>query len=258
MTRFVCTFALATVALAGCGSDPPRPASGGWTAPPPSDEGPTTLEDEDPPPPMVTATARPEGAPAFEGTAGITEQKRDVPQERLSAVRNGEHDGYDRVVFEFEGGTLPGYHVEYVDKPVRRCGSGTEVAVAGDAWLLVRFKPAVAHKDKGGATVKQQEKKLKMDVARELEQTCDFEGQVDWVIGVGSPNRYRVLELSGPARVVVDVLHAGGKSSKSSGESPKSSSGSSKSSGEINKPSSEPPKSAPTSKSIGGAQPSPD
>ena len=157
---------------------------------------------------MVTATAKPADAPAFEGTAGITEKKRpDAPQARLSGVRTGEHEGYDRVVFEFEGSALPGYHVEYVDKPVRRCGSGEPVVVAGDAWLLVRFDPAVAHKDKGGPTIKDRERRLKLVVARELEQTCDFEGHVEWVIGVASPGRYRVLELSGPARIVVDVHH---------------------------------------------------
>jgi hypothetical protein len=200
-------------ALAGCGgSDPPRRAgSGGWSAPPPDDGSSPTIDDEDPPP-MVTATAKPTDAPPFDGTAGITEKKRpDAPQARLKDVRTGEHEGYDRVVFEFEGSALPGYHVEYVDKPVRRCGSGEPTVVAGDAWLLVRFDPAIAHTDKGKPTVKDRERRLKMPVARELELTCDFEGHVDWVVGVAFPGRYRVLELSGPARVVVDVQHGDGK-----------------------------------------------
>jgi hypothetical protein len=204
--RNVAAIALFCAAQTACGSDPPRPVQGGWTAPPPGETGPTILDEE--PPPMVTATARPPDAPAFEGTAGVTEKKRpDAPQARLAAVRTGEHDGYDRVVFEYEGSALPGYHVEYVDKPVRRCGSGNATDVAGDAWLMVRMTPAVAHGEKGGATVKAQERRLKLPVLRELEQTCDFEGHVDWVLGVASPGRYRVLELSSPARIVVDVLH---------------------------------------------------
>ena len=42
-------------------------------------------------------------------------------------------------------------------------------------------------------------------IIREIESTCDFEGEVTWVIGVASPNRYQVLELASPARLVVDV-----------------------------------------------------
>jgi hypothetical protein len=34
---------------------------------------------------------------------------------------------------------------------------------------------------------------------------CDFEGNVEWVLGVRHPSRFRVTELSDPWRVVVDV-----------------------------------------------------
>ena len=39
----------------------------------------------------------------------------------------------------------------------------------------------------------------------EVELTCDFEVVVTWVLGTKSPNRYRVLELSAPPRLAVDV-----------------------------------------------------
>ena len=35
-----------------------------------------------------------------------------------------QHDAFDRTVFTFTGDTLPGYHVAYVDEPVRQCGRG--------------------------------------------------------------------------------------------------------------------------------------
>src|SRR6266568_3894740 len=35
----------------------------------------------------------------------------------------------------------------------------------------------------------------------------DFEGQVAWVLGIAAPSEYRVAELTGPARLVVDVRH---------------------------------------------------
>ncbi|HYE95470.1 MAG TPA: hypothetical protein VD962_04635, partial [Rubricoccaceae bacterium] len=41
----------------------------------------------------------------------------------LQAVRTAQQDGFDRVVFAFDG-EVPGVHVEYVDRPAYQCGSG--------------------------------------------------------------------------------------------------------------------------------------
>lgn len=162
-----------------------------------------------PAPPEETPAA-PEGTPSgsFEGTAGIVEKQRpDAPVAVLREVRSARQEGFDRVVFEFEGSALPGYHVEYVDRPVLQCGSGEPVQVAGDGWLEVRLTPAQAHTEAGEATVKERERRLSLPVLKELESTCDFEAHVTWVLVVASPNRYRVQELSNPARLIVDVRH---------------------------------------------------
>lgn len=149
-----------------------------------------------------------ESPAAFEGTAGITEKRRDHAGPALvRAVRTATHRGFDRVVFEFGGSSTPGYHVEYVDGPVRRCGSGQAVPVAGDAWLLVRLRPALMHTEEGRPTVGVRERRFKFPLFRELESICDFEADVEWVLGLSSPNRYRVLELKNPPRIVVDVKH---------------------------------------------------
>lgn len=139
-------------------------------------------------------------------TAGATQVRRGSGA-TLRAVRTAQNAGWDRVVFEFDGAQVPGYHVEYVDRPVRKCGSGDEAQVAGQGWLEVRITPARAHDEAGQVTVAQRERKLSLPVLKELELTCDFEADVTWVLGVASPNRYRVSELSGPARLVVDVQH---------------------------------------------------
>ena len=145
---------------------------------------------------------------SFEGTVGILDRpKPDAPVATLREVRTARQQGFDRVVFEFEGSQLPGYHLEYIDKPVRQCGSGDPTPIAGDAWLQVRMIPAQAHTEAGEATVQERERHLKYSNLLELESTCDFEAHVEWVLGVASPNRYRVLELTNPARLVVDVRH---------------------------------------------------
>ena len=55
-------------------------------------------------------------------------------------------------LFEFAD-ELPGYRIEYVDRPVRQCGSGDTVPLLGDAWLSLRFYPANAHTEEGQPTV---------------------------------------------------------------------------------------------------------
>jgi len=118
--------------------------------------------------------------------------------------------GYDRVVFEFTGGgdSVPGYRVEYTTKPVQRCGSGDPVTVAGTGRLIARFEPAQAHDEHGNLTPVERHYTPGLPAVRELTLVCDFEGQVAWVLGVAAPSAYRVSELTGPARLVVDVRHA--------------------------------------------------
>jgi hypothetical protein len=123
----------------------------------------------------------------------------------LREIRTGQHPAFDRVVFEFEGNRVPGYHVEYVDRPVRTCGAGEVVQVEGYGYLLVQMMPAQAHTNDGKPTIKQREIAPNLPLIKQLKILCDFEADVQWILGLSSPNRYRVLELSNPARLVVDV-----------------------------------------------------
>ncbi|HEV3051182.1 MAG TPA: hypothetical protein VGX50_12790, partial [Longimicrobium sp.] len=84
----------------------------------------------------------------------------------LSDVRVGVNQGFDRVVLEFLGSGVPGYRVEYVDKPVHACGSGDPVAVAGDGWLAITLRGTQAHNDQGQATVQQRERRLQMPIVK--------------------------------------------------------------------------------------------
>ncbi len=144
----------------------------------------------------------------FEGTVGITDKKYEIKSAAvLKEVRTAGHNGYDRVVFEFEGAEMPGYHVEYIDKPVRQCGSGNPVNLKGDGWLEIRFYPANAHTEEGKPTVENRELVPNHKIIKELKSTCDFEADVTWVLGVASPNKYRVLELKNPTRLAVDIKH---------------------------------------------------
>lgn len=158
--------------------------------------------------PGAAAGQPPEDLKNREWTARKVELKRQPGMPlTLRSVRAGKHPDFDRVVFEFDGAQLPGYALEYVDKPIIKCGSGDPTPVAGKGWLQVSFTPARGHDDKGQATVAERELKPGLPVILELERTCDFEGEVTWVLGNKGPNKYRVMELREPTRLVVDVQH---------------------------------------------------
>ena len=143
----------------------------------------------------------------FEGTRGPVEQERtDQPAAILVDVRTGHHEGFDRVVFEFDI-AIPGYRIEYVQSPITACGSGLTVTIAGDAFLQVRMTPAAAHDGQGNVTVDTTELTPGLPAILEVESTCDFEGEVTWVVGLNEEVDFSVFELSDPPRLVIDVLH---------------------------------------------------
>lgn len=125
----------------------------------------------------------------------------------LVDARASANAGFDRIVLEFAGDQIPAYHIEYVDAPITRCGSGETVEIEGDARLLIRLSSTNAHRETGQPSVIERSQRPDLPVVRELTLVCDFEGQVDWVLGVTAPNRYRVMELVEPARLIVDVRH---------------------------------------------------
>ncbi|YCM46739.1 hypothetical protein V2O64_11975 [Verrucomicrobiaceae bacterium 227] len=144
----------------------------------------------------------------FQGSIADRAKPKALPSARLlTSVKTTSCDGFDRVVFEFSGDEAPGYFAEYIDKPVRQCGSGNVVKVAGEGWLQIRMAPASAHTDEGQATITERNRILDYPNLQQLVDTCDFEGNVTWVLGLKSPNSYRVVELTDPPRLIVDVKH---------------------------------------------------
>ncbi len=147
----------------------------------------------------------------FAGTTAPVQRtaRPGTPPRVLRSVAATSGPGYDRVVFEFAEDSVPGYHVEYTTKPVRRCGSGDPVTVAGAAKVVVRFEPAQAHDERGNPTLAERERALGLPAVREMKLVCDFEGQVEWVLGVVAAGPYRVLDSpgGGRGRVVVDIRH---------------------------------------------------
>ena len=174
--------------------------------------GDTTAPVEAAPPGDTTVLGAPLDTIAIADTngwiVGIVDRERpESGAALLVAVRAATHEDFDRVVFEFAGTEPPGIHLEYIDRPVRDCGAGHVVPIEGDGWLAVRFYPANAHDESGAPTAGPREIAPRLPIVLEIERTCDFEAVVEYVLGVAVPNRYRLIELADPVRVVVDVRH---------------------------------------------------
>lgn len=162
------------------------------------------------PPAGDTAQVTAPDAPPEGWTANLLEVRRGAERvETISSIRAGSQapEGFDRVVIEFAGGRVPGHRLEYVDVPVTQCGSGEDRDVAGAAALFVRLPSTQAHDGLGAPTVTPRQRGYDFPVLREMELVCDFEGQVEIALGVAARRPFRTLELSNPARLVIDFLH---------------------------------------------------
>jgi hypothetical protein len=127
----------------------------------------------------------------------------------LTDVRTGRQQCADRVVFDFRDGG-PGWSVQYEPGPFTFGESGQPLAVAGSAFLVVRFSSAsgvdLDHPDapptySGPASIEPQG----LAHVQEIRKLSDFEGQLVWVIGVDGTRPFATTTLTGPARVSLDI-----------------------------------------------------
>lgn len=199
--------------IVSCGSDDDD--DGDETPTPEETETETTTATDSPTDePTSVPDDTPTSGAAFDGTTGVTEEgNADSVVYVLEEVRIGEQEGYDRIVFEFaepeEGATgpLPSYRIEYVVPPIAGCASGIDTDIEGVGMLSIKMRTAQAHNDQGQSTIEEDEIAAGLTTIVEAEQTCDFEGLVEWGVGTTAVLGYRVLELDGPPRLVVDILH---------------------------------------------------
>jgi hypothetical protein len=114
-------------------------------------------------------------------------------------------NGFDRIVFTCEGFHHPTWKVRYVHPPIQGCGSGNNIAVAGNAFLQISMDTAQAHTDAGQPTITDRDRHVNCPNLKQVVLTCDFEAKVGFVFGLDSKKPYRVVELQNPTRLVIDV-----------------------------------------------------
>lgn len=171
--------------------------------------------------PRSTTTAPPDGEPtttaapatqpggcavAGDPGFGVAEAKPAGPGTLTDLVVGTSDDGcVDRVEFVFRD-AVPGYRVEYQPGPFTRDASGEPVAVAGSAFLVVRFEPAYTYDLEAAEEVYTGPRDLTPEGTRHVRQvvnTGDFEAVVTWVIGLSE--RAPVAVTAEGTRLVVSI-----------------------------------------------------
>src|SRR5438876_10833506 len=132
------------------------------------------------------------------------------------AVMVAHHDGYDRLVIGFPTtNTMPQYQRNrQATADVVRDASGQPVTLNGSTGIRVVLRNADIVNGAPG------DLKPNLPEIREVAQIGNFERVVSYGVGLSTPACIRVLELSGPTRLVIDVQTAPDAAAATSAPSP--------------------------------------
>ncbi len=117
----------------------------------------------------------------------------------------------DHVIFDFTGkGTdPPGYSVTYGTPPFVADGSGAPVAIAGNAFVVVKVKPGYGYDFETGTQTYKGPKSVPVGHAnhvRAIVETGDFEGVLTWVIGLDAKRPFTVEATGTPRHQLVVTM----------------------------------------------------
>jgi hypothetical protein len=199
---------VAGIALVGCTTGSPSLSSAGSSGSPIASESiePSVPASSVEPSASATGEEPTESLPAFACVPSVTIAST-TGHAQVTDVRVGTHDGYDRVVFEFDSG-LPEAFVEGALPPFYADGSGFEIEVTGSAFLKVTMHGATKLSPEGGVTYGGATNfEPAFHRLLQLLEGGDFEAVSTWYLGLDGGSCFRVLALSDPSRLVIDIEH---------------------------------------------------
>ena len=159
------------------------------------------------PSPSPVQTSPDTNLPAFSCNSytGFVMKTTSPPQPPIAfidLVRTGTHSGYDRITIEFQNGDPSKVDVTTQNNATFTQGaSGQSVTLAGSAGLLVVIHGADEHTAYSGPI----DFKTNYPVLLEARQMEDFEGVVQWGLGLSKSACYRAFFLTNPTRLVIDI-----------------------------------------------------
>lgn len=191
--------------LLSCGTaQPDGDTAGGTTTSPPSDPVASPPATSAPARTVPSPTASAQSGPSPTGTTAVRVRRDGMMPALVMGVRAARHDGFDRVVVDFEG-DVPGYTVRWKSK-VETEGAGKPIDLKGGQALHVMLIPAVAHTEAGEPTWTGTSAKPLTTITG-IVSTGDFEGHVGIALISERTRTFRVKEYTEPSRLVIDVGH---------------------------------------------------
>ena len=123
-------------------------------------------------------------------------------------IRVGTHDGYDRIVFEYDGGT-PTLELDVAEPPYVQDPSGLPLTVAGSPVYRITLHGATRYDMENGEQPYQGPTNFEPGFAQIVQfvEFGDFEATHNWYLGVNGGECVRVFQLTDPSRIVIDVQH---------------------------------------------------
>lgn len=147
-----------------------------------------------------------ESLPPFACTATSTIPST-TDRAQITDVRVGTHDGYDRVVFEFANG-IPQTVIAAVLPPFYADASGLPITVSGKAFLKVTMTYGSKVSPDGVVTYSGPTNfEPGFDQLVQLIEGGDFEAVSTWYLGLDPGGCIRILTLTDPSRLVIDIEH---------------------------------------------------
>jgi hypothetical protein len=126
---------------------------------------------------------------------------------QITGIRVGTHSGYDRIVFEFAAG-IPEYRIEEATPPFTQDPSGLPMNVAGSTfWKIVMNGGTIMSPDGGITYSGSRDFSPGFPKLVQFVTGGDFEAVSTWYVGLSDVSCVRVLTLSSPSRLVIDIKH---------------------------------------------------
>lgn len=127
----------------------------------------------------------------------------------LTGVRIGDHEGYTRIVFDFQEPAFPTWDFSYVPGAIQGMVEPEGGWVAGSAFLVARFQPSGTADLSGDEAVMTYDGPRRIDVGQgsvvQLLIIEDFEANLWWAIGLTGEKPFSVGTMTGPPRIYVDI-----------------------------------------------------
>ena len=194
--------AAAGLALTACGASISEPSM--TTQPSASEASDSSTETTPVQDEATTKAASIEEKPKGEYSTEPTEKFGEAYGElRTTDIRVGSHDGFDRLVFEFEGTGDPQYHIGYNDDP-RQQASGFPLEVPGNAKLEINIHGTSGDMSAAAKYAGKKELGLASGNIVDIINGGSFEADSQYVVGLINERPYQVQVLHEPTRLVVD------------------------------------------------------